>query len=204
MIEIRFHGRGGQGAVIGGKILATAVFTEGKFVQAFPSFGVERRGAPVTAFVRIDDARIDLRSQIYKPDHLIVLDPTLLSNPATFDGFKREGWVLINSKKAPEEISSHPKLAGLRVATVDASGIAVRNRLGSAMSPIVNTAILGAFCRITGICAIDAVCASIKKGVPVKAEANAKAAKEAFDEVKFPVEEEAAPEADTAEEGQSA
>lgn len=204
MIEIRFHGRGGQGAVIGGKILATAVFAEGKFVQAFPSFGVERRGAPVTAFVRIDDTRIDLRSQIYKPDHLIVLDPTLLSNPATFDGFKGEGWVLINSKKGPEEVSSHPKLAGLKVATVDASGVAVRNRLGSAMSPIVNTAILGAFCRITGICAIDAVCASIKKGVPVKAEANAKAAREAYEEVKFPAAEEAAPEAPVAKEGEIA
>ena len=117
---------------------------------------------------------------------------------------KLEGVVLINTKKKPADFQQFPKLAGLKVATVDASAIAVRNRLGSAMSPIVNTAILGAFCKITGICAIDAVCASIKKGVPVKAEANAKAAKEAFDEVKFPVEEEAAPEADTAEEGQSA
>ncbi|HPQ81927.1 MAG TPA: 2-oxoacid:acceptor oxidoreductase family protein [bacterium] len=204
MIEIRFHGRGGQGAVIGGKILATAVFSEGKFVQAFPSFGVERRGAPVTAFVRIDDARIDLRSQIYKPDHLIVLDPTLLSNPARFDGFKREGWVLINCKKSPEEVASHPKLSGLKVATVDASSIAVRNRLGSAMSPIVNTAILGAFCRVTGICAIDNVCSSIKKGVPVKAEANAKAAREAYEEVRFPVFEEAPPEGESVQEGESA
>ena len=204
MIEIRFHGRGGQGAVIGGKILATAVFTEGKFVQAFPSFGVERRGAPVTAFVRIDDARIDLRSQIYKPDHLIILDPTLLNNPATFDGFKGEGWVLINAKKPPEELAKHPKLAGLNIATVDASGVAVRNRLGSAMSPIVNTAILGAFCRITGICAIDAVLAAIKKGVPVKADANAKAAREAYDEVKFAAPDAPAVETGTAEEGQTA
>lgn len=204
MIEIRFHGRGGQGAVIGGKILATAVFKEGKFVQAFPSFGVERRGAPVTAFVRIDDTRIDLRSQIYKPDHLIVLDPTLLGNPATFDGYKGEGWVLINAKKSPEELAKHPKLAGLNVATVDASAIAVRNRLGSAMSPIVNTAILGAFCRVTGICAIDAVCEAIKKGVPVKADANAKAAHEAYDEVKFAAPEAPAVETATTEEGQTA
>lgn len=185
MIEIRFHGRGGQGAVIGGKILATAIFSEGSFVQAFPSFGVERRGAPVTAFVRVDKGRIHLRSQIYKPDHLIVLDPTLLNNPATFDGFKREGWILINSKRTPEELSKLPILAGLRVATVDAGGIAVRNRLGSAMSPIVNTAILGAFVRISGICSLESLTAAIIKGVPIKAEANAKAAAEAAAEVLF-------------------
>ncbi|MFH0798736.1 MAG: 2-oxoacid:acceptor oxidoreductase family protein [Pseudomonadota bacterium] len=185
MIEIRFHGRGGQGAVIGGTILATAVFAEGKFVQAFPSFGVERRGAPVTAFVRIDDLRINLRSQIYQPDHLIILDPTLLGNKAAFDGFKGEGWVLINTKKTPEELSQIQKLANFKLASVDASSIAVRNRLGSAMSPIVNTAIIGAFCRITGICSMDAVAKAIKKGVPIKAEANAKAAMEAFEEVKF-------------------
>lgn len=185
MIEIRFHGRGGQGAVIGGKILATAVFSEGKFVQAFPSFGVERRGAPVTAFVRIDDKRIDLRSQIYAPDHLIILDQTLLNNKATFDGFKRDGFVLINTKASPEELAKKEAFRGMRIATVDAGGIAVRNRLGSKMSPIVNTAILGAFCKITGICSIDSICAAIKKGVPVKTDANAKAATEAFNEVRF-------------------
>lgn len=184
MIEIRFHGRGGQGAVIGGKILATAVFHEGKFVQAFPAFGVERRGAPVTAFVRIDEERIDLRSQIYRPDHLIVLDATLLNDPTTFHGFRGEGWILINTKRAPAELSGIAALSGLRIAAVDASAIAVRNRLGSASSPIVNTAILGAFCRITGVCSIDAVCGAITKGVPVNAEANAKAAREAWGEVK--------------------
>lgn len=185
MIEIRFHGRGGQGAVIGGKILATAVFAEGRFVQAFPAFGVERRGAPVTAFVRIDDERIDLRSQIYRPDHIIVLDPTLLNNPTTFDGLKEGGWVLVNTKKGPAELAHIPALAPFRIATVDASGIAVQNHLGSALSPIVNTAILGAFCRITGICSLDAVCGAIAKGVPIKADANAKAAREAFEAVKF-------------------
>lgn len=185
MIEIRFHGRGGQGAVIGGKILATAVFAEGKFVQAFPSFGVERRGAPVTAFVRIDETRIDLRSQIYTPDHLVVLDQTLLNNSATFEGFKKDGWVVINTKKEPKELEQTQKLKNLNIATVDASGIAVKNRLGSAMSPIVNTAILGALCRVIGICSIDSVCNSIKKGVPIKPEENARAAREAYDQVKF-------------------
>lgn len=193
MIEIRFHGRGGQGAVIGGKILATAVFAEGKFVQAFPAFGVERRGAPVTAFVRIDDAHIDLRSQIYNPDHIIILDPTLLPNPATFVGLKAGGWVLVNTKKEPPELAGLSVLSPFRVATVDASSIAVQNRLGSSLSPIVNTAILGAFCRVTGICSLDAVCSAIAKGVPIKAEANAKAAREAFEAVKFAEENEGCP-----------
>lgn len=185
MIEIRFHGRGGQGAVIGGKILATAIFSEGKFVQAFPSFGVERRGAPVTAFVRVDDKRIDLRSQIYKPDHLIVLDPTLVSNPTTFDGFKREGWILINAKRSPDDLAKVKALAGFKIATVDAGNIAVRHRLGSTMAPIVNTAILGAFCRITGICSVESITAAIRKGVPIKPDDNAKAAEDAFNEVQF-------------------
>lgn len=184
MIEIRLHGRGGQGAVIAGKILATAVFTEGKFVQAFPFFGVERRGAPVAAFVRIDDRRINLRSQIYRPDHLIILDSTLIKNPATFEGFKNEGYVLVNTRANIADIKKHPKFSGINLATVDASAIAIRNRLGSATSPIVNTAILGAFCKITNICSIDSVIGAINKGVPVQAEANAGAAREAYDEVR--------------------
>ncbi len=185
MIEIRFHGRGGQGAVIGGKILATAIFYEGKFVQAFPTFGVERRGAPVAAFVRVDDDRINLRSQIYEPDHLIILDPTLIKNPATFQGFKKLGWVLINTKYTPEKFSELPGLEDVKIATVDASHIAVKNRLGSPSSPIVNTSILGAFCRVTKICSIDSICEAIKKGVPIKPDANIAAAKEAYDEVIF-------------------
>ncbi len=178
MIEIRFHGRGGQGAVVGAKILASAIFSEGRFVQSFPSFGVERRGAPVTAFLRVDENFINLRNEIYEPDHLIVLDPTLTNTPTIFAGLKEGGIVLINSKTVLKPAS----LAQNKIAVVDASGIAVRNRLGNATSPIVNTAILGAFVKATGICSIDAVCAAIKKGVPIKPEENAKAAREAFEE----------------------
>ena len=185
MIEIRFHGRGGQGAVIGSKILAQAIFSEGKFVQAFPSFGVERRGAPVEAFVRVDDKRIDLRSQIYTPDHLVILDHTLLNNKGTFDGFKGDGWILVNTGHSPEELGEVLDMKGVRLATVDASAIAVRNRLGSPLSPIVNTAMVGAFCRITEICFIDSILAAIEKGVPIKPDLNAKAAQEAYEEVRF-------------------
>lgn len=185
MIEIRFHGRGGQGAVIGGKILATAIFAEGKFVQAFPTFGVERRGAPVMAFVRADEKRINIRSQIYNPDHLVILDPTLLNDPATFSGFKGEGVVLINTKLNLEQLKEVPKLKGFKLAAVDAGAIALKNKLGSPSSPIVNTAILGAFCKITGICSVESVLNAIKKGVPIKADANAMAAQEAYDQVSF-------------------
>lgn len=170
--------------MIGGKILATAIFSEGRFVQAFPAFGVERRGAPLQAYVRVDDTRIDLRSQIYHPDHLIILDSTLLGDPTTFSGFRPGGWVLINCRLEPSELKKSAKFSEMNIATVDASGIAARNELGSALSPIVNTAILGAFCRITGICSIDSICKSITKGMTTKPEINAKAAREAFEEVK--------------------
>ena len=185
MIEIRFHGRGGQGAVIASKLLAQAVFEEKKFVQAFPSFGVERRGAPVQAFLRVDENRINLRANIYTPNHLIVLDPTLIKNEATFAGLLPEGWVLVNCNRLPGELSIHSVLKENRIATVDASSIAINHRLGSRTSPIVNTAILGAFCRITGICHLESLEKAIKKGVPVKADANIAAARDAYEQVKF-------------------
>ena len=185
MIEIRFHGRGGQGAVVGSKILATAIFDEGRFVQAFPFFGIERRGAPVAAFLRIDDKHIYLRSQIRHPDHLIVLDPTLIKNPSTFEGFEGKGWVLLNHRRRPHDMDDIEELKGFKVATIDANEIAVKHGLGSPTSPIVNTAILGAFARITGICNLDSVVAAIEKGVPRNPEANARAAREAHEEVRF-------------------
>jgi 2-oxoisovalerate ferredoxin oxidoreductase gamma subunit len=185
MIEIRFHGRGGQGAVIGSKILATAAFAEGRFVQAFPFFGIERRGAPVTSFVRIDDKKIYLRNQIRHPDHIIILDPTLLMHPPTFQGFEGKGWVLINHKQRPHDMEELEQLKGLRVATVDASEIARRNRLGSPLSPIVNTSILGAFARITNICRLDSLIDAIMEGAPLDPDANANAAREAYEEVRF-------------------
>ena len=183
MIEFRFHGRGGQGAVVGAKIFATALFSEGKFVQAFPFFGVERRGAPVTAFVRVNDKKINLRSQIYEPDHLVVMDHHLLNNTSTFKGFKKNGFVLINTRFDVKELSKNPQFLGCKLATVDASKIAVAEHLGSHSSPIVNTAIIGALCKITGLCSIDSVCNAIKKGAPINPLGNARAAQRAFEEV---------------------
>ncbi|MFA5558435.1 MAG: 2-oxoacid:acceptor oxidoreductase family protein, partial [Methanofastidiosum sp.] len=102
MIEIRFHGRGGQGAVVASTILADAAFREGKYVQAFPYFGVERRGAPVTSFTRIDKNPIKIRSQVYTPNYIVVLDPTLMEVTEITSGLSEGGVVLINSDKDPK------------------------------------------------------------------------------------------------------
>ena len=183
MIEIRFHGRGGQGAVVASKLLASAFFKEGKSVQSFPAFGVERRGAPVMAFLRINKERIKLRTNIYQPDHIVVLDPTLIEVVDVTGGLKPEGWVLINSDRHPGEFEV---FSSFRVATIDASRIAVKHGLGSRTQPIVNTAILGAFSRTTGLVSIGAVIESIEESAPVKKEANVQAAREAYESVDLP------------------
>ena len=187
MIEIRMHGRGGQGAVIASKILANAAFLEGKYVQSFPQFGVERRGAPVTAFVRIAEKEDSLfvRSLIYEPDHVIVLDPTLLEAVDVLKGLKKGGWILVNHPGLPSDLKIGDSY---RVATVDAAKIAVAHGLGSPTQPIVNTAILGAFIKITKIVSLESLLRAIEKGVPLKKSENMKAAEEAFDRVNFAVE----------------
>ncbi len=177
MIEVRIHGRGGQGAVIASKVLADAAFREGRFVQSFPLFGVERRGAPVAAFTRVDEQPVTLRCQIYKPDHVMVLDASLMQSVDVTAGLRPGGWILINTVHPPDSFS----LPRFRVATVDASGVAIRHRLGPRTSPIVNTAILGAFSRVTGIVSLDAVAAAVRAAVPTKPDANVAATREAFD-----------------------
>lgn len=182
MIEIRFHGRGGQGAQVASKVLAVAFFHEGSYVQSFPAFGVERRGAPVMAFLRVDGQPIELRVNIYEPDHVIVLDPTLIGAIDVTGGLKRGGWVVINTHQPPEIFS---QLKDFRTATVDATSIAIKNGLGSRTNPIVNTAILGAFSRATSLVGIDSVALSIREELYVKKEENAQAAREAFQKVTF-------------------
>ncbi len=184
MIEIRTHGRGGQGSVIASEILAEAFFHEGKFVQAFPAFGVERRGAPVMAFTRVSDGEIRERCQIYEPDHLIVLDRVLLSTVNITDGLKEGGWIIINTNS---EVADGELTGKYRVATVDAAKIALKHRLGSRAAPIVNTAIIGAFSGATGLVGLDAVKKAIDGLVPIKKEENKQAAEDAFNEVKVAV-----------------
>ena len=182
MIEVRFHGRGGQGAQVASKVLAVAFFHQGLYVQSFPAFGVERRGAPVMAFLRVDQTPIQLRVNIYTPDHIIILDPTLMGAIDVTSGLKSNGWILINSSHPPGTFDS---FKNFRVATVDATSIALRNGLGSRTNPIVNTAILGAFSKITGLVSIDSLALSIREELSVKKGENAKAAREAYEEVRF-------------------
>lgn len=184
MTEIRIHGRGGQGVVVASEVLASALFKEGKFVQSFPSFGIERRGAPVTAFLRIDSRKIRLRCEVYRPDHLIVLDPTLAETEDITAGLRENGWIVINSNQEPEHLDFPSEF---RVATVDANSIALKHNLGTKTAPIVNTAILGAFAKITGMVGIEALMEAVREGVPVSKEENAAAANEAYHEVKFKV-----------------
>ncbi len=178
MLEVRIHGRGGQGSVVASQILADAAFREGMHVQAFPSFGSERRGAPVAAFVRLDDDPVLVRTQIYHPDGLIVLDQNLILQKLVdvTAGLKEGAWILVNSSRAP---SAFADLGPYTVATVDASGVAVRRRLGSATSPIVNTAILGAMAALTGVISLDGLEEAIRASVPVKPDENVAAAREA-------------------------
>jgi 2-oxoacid:acceptor oxidoreductase gamma subunit (pyruvate/2-ketoisovalerate family) len=150
MIEIRIHGRGGQGGVTLAKLLAAAEHREGKSVQAFGVYAAERSGAPVQAFLRCDDRPIHNPNQIYEPDHLIVLDPTLIS-PAILSGLKPGGWILLNCDKSPEHYSGQERVASFRIATVDATSIAVACGLGSRSVPIVNTALAGAAARLLGM-----------------------------------------------------
>ena len=181
MIEIRIHGRGGQGAVIASKVLAAAVFQDGKYVQSFPAFGVERRGAPVMAFTRIDGQPIRIRCQIYEPDHIIVLDPTLLEVVDVTAGLKDGGWVLINSELDPSAFQLPDKY---RVVTVDASSIAIKYHLGPSTAPIVNTAILGAFARVTGLVSLEALFEAVRSAVPVNPDGNVAATREAFEQIR--------------------
>jgi len=180
MIEIRMHGRGGQGAVIAAKILASAIFKEGKFAQSFPSFGVERRGAPVLAFTRLDDKPIRLRTAIYEPDHLIILDPTLIKSTNVFSGLKKGGTILVNSSN-PAKVFNFPE--EYHSASVNAAAIAVKHNLGTRSMPIVNTAILGAFAKFTGIVGIEPIVEAVREGVPIKRDENAKAALEAYETI---------------------
>lgn len=182
MVEIRFHGRGGQGAVKGSDILAIAAFYEGKEVQAFPFFGVERRGAPVTAFTRISDEEIRIHCYIYDPDILVVLDPTLIGPVPLSDGLKDGGQIIINSMKDPSEFS-FPDVTNPHIFTADCSSIALKYGLGTQESPIINTTILGAVARATGLVKIDSVVKAIHERIPIRTEQNAKAAVEAFEQL---------------------
>ncbi|MEM2987582.1 MAG: pyruvate ferredoxin oxidoreductase subunit gamma [Candidatus Bathyarchaeia archaeon] len=176
--EIRIHGRGGQGAVTAAQLLAHAAYIEGKHVQAFPYFGAERRGAPVKAFARISDSPILLHSQVYNPDYVVVLDPQLYKIIDVAEGLKKDGIIVMNTTKKPDDLG----LEGCRVATVDATGIALELNLRVAGLPVVNTSILGAFARATGEVHLESVLEAIRENWRGSAgEKNARAAELAYE-----------------------
>lgn len=184
MEEIRFHGRGGQGTVVASIVLAKAFFKAGYYVQTFPVFGVERRGAPVEAYLRLDHRKILVRSNIYTPDHVLVQDTKLLGTVDITRGLKPGGWILLNSAE-PLKALEASAFNGFRVATVDAGSIALAHRLGTRTHPIINTAMVGAFARIMEAPPMAAVEEAIRQEVPVKQEENVAAARQAYADVRF-------------------
>jgi pyruvate ferredoxin oxidoreductase gamma subunit len=186
MLQIRIHGRGGQGVVTAAEMLSIAAFDQGAHAQAFPSFGSERTGAPVVSFCRIDDRPIRSREPISAPDALIIQDAHLLHQVDVFQGLKPEGYVLINSGRSVAELGVAEMAVRLpvgRMITLPASEIALRH-LGR---PLPNAVLLGGFAALTGIITLAAVVEAIHTKFKGRvAEANAAAATEAYDTLKVP------------------
>lgn len=177
----RFHGRGGQGVVTAAELLSVAAFDEGRYAQAFPTFGSERTGAPVMAFCRISDQPIRAHEPITTPDALVVQDPTLLHLPSVREGLSADTFLLVNTSRPAQDLGLDLLLPGLDTAhtvTVPATELA-RKHLGR---PLPNAALLGAFAALTGVVALESVTTAICSRFPgAIGEANAAAAVEAHD-----------------------
>lgn len=179
MLEIRFHGRGGQGAVTSAELLAQAAIEEGKYARAFPSFGPERRGAPVSAFCRIDDKPVTLRTSIDNPDVVVVLDPSLFSAVDVTRGLQKDGCLVINTKKEPKQFM----FQGLKhLAAVNATQIAqeILNR------PITNTVLLGALVRLLPVVKVESLISAVQNRFSGKiADLNVQALERAYQETQI-------------------
>ena len=188
LVEICFHGRGGQGAVTAANLLAAAALRDGnKGVQAFPLFGAERRGAPVRAFARISEEEIHLRSEIYNPDIVIVLDESIMDLVDVLKGVKDDGKILINTRRKPIDFPFSKKY---RVATVDATGIAIEHNILVGGIPVVNTPILGSVPKVLNRVTLESIQEVIRSkwtGKKELGEQNVQATQEAFNktEVNF-------------------
>jgi pyruvate ferredoxin oxidoreductase gamma subunit len=180
--EIRWHGRGGQGAVTAATLLARAAMYSGfRGTQAFPFFGAERRGAPIKAFTRISRSPVLVHSQIYNPDVIIVLDSTLMRITNVLEGAKENAFLIVNTSKKPSEMEVE---GNFNVCTVDATGIALKHELIVAGQPVVNTSILGAFSRATGLVDMKNIGRAILEGWKGDAgKRNLMAAEEAYEKV---------------------
>ncbi len=177
MKEVRIHGRGGQGGVTSAELVATAAIAEGKYAQAFPSFGPERRGAPVAAFIRVSDSQIRTREKVYHPDIVMVLDPSLPALVNVADGLKDEGIVILNTELSEDEIREKFGIKS-KLAMVDATKIATEE-LGL---PITNTTMLGSLLKATGIVGKDALFEALEKRFGRLAEKNKAALERAYNE----------------------
>ena len=179
MLQIRIHGRGGQGVVTAAELLSIAAFAQGRHAQAFPSFGSERTGAPVVAFCRIADREIRLREPILAPDVLIVQDSTLLHQVDVFQGLQPDGYVLINSQRDFHALGlADIAQRNAHWCSVPATEIAIRH-LGR---PLPNAVMLGGFAALSSLITLAAVAHAIRHKFSAKvAEANVAAATEAFE-----------------------
>jgi pyruvate ferredoxin oxidoreductase gamma subunit len=184
LTEIRWHGRGGQGVVTAGKLLAETALGTGQYFQAFPDYGPERMGAPIRAFTRISSAPITIHSQIEEPNLVLVLDPTLLGAVAVTEGLGEDGVLLVNTAMSPQEVRDAVDFHTGKVFTVNASHIAIEE-MGR---EITNTPMLGAFAQATGLFKIEELAEQLrawfgKKISPEAIEANVRAMKRAAEEV---------------------
>lgn len=186
MIEIRWHGRGGQGAKTASLLLADAAFNTGKYIQGFPEYGPERMGAPITAYNRISDTPIRVHSNIYDPDYVVVVDDTLLQGVDVTNGLKENSAILINSNKTPEQLRQYLNGYKGKIYTIDATRIS----LDCLKANFPNTAMLSAIIKITGIMTKDQLLTDMKESFkhkfarkPDVIEPNMQAIERAYDEV---------------------
>lgn len=181
MIEVRFHGRGGQGVVVASEVLARTAFRMGFEVSSFPFFGVERRGAPVTAYARFDKSPIRNKSSIYEPDYIVVLDNSLLKAIDVLEGLKPGGSALVNYPDGKKLERTSPRY---KYYVLDATAIAVSHGIGSQTAPIVNTSIMGGFAKMCPSISLEPLLESIRELAPAKEEENVAAAREAYERTK--------------------
>ncbi|RLC65302.1 MAG: pyruvate synthase [Chloroflexi bacterium] len=184
LTEIRWHGRGGQGVVTAGKLLAETALGTGQYFQAFPDYGPERMGAPIRAYTRLSYQPINIHSQIEEPNVVLVLDPTLLGSVPVTEGLKEDGTLVVNTSMSPAEVRKITGFQTGQVFTVDASHIAI-DEMGR---EITNTPMLGAFARATGLFDLDDLTEQLrawfgKKISPEAIEANVRALRRAAEEV---------------------
>lgn len=178
MIEIAIHGRGGQGAVIASQILSYAFFLEGSYSHSFPTFGAERRGAPVAAFVRVSDRFINNRYIITNANYLILLSEQLIDIIDIKSNLKEKGVVIINSDKEANKFKNIDNK--IKIIIININRVALKNNLGTTYMPIVNVPILGVFAKYTGLVKLDSLVKSLPRFVPFSLENNILALKEAY------------------------